>query len=156
MTCPVCRGPAYVGLLRIECINPECKPFDPTSCVYISEAPAPRADCVAYEGEWWSYRSVIMGERRDGRAFWVNRDDCAAFGYPRPTREECFVAWAKDHPERVAMEPARLTFRALCLAHPAAADALMASIGVGEGCCIPIDDHGGYEGLAWKLYEATR
>lgn len=165
--CIVCRGPAYVGLSSVECINPKCAPFDPiTTCTY-AKIPAPswmRAQGYAPHGlyvssgivcaEAWPYFATMNAPEGVETAWAVEARCSAAYEFPRATKEECFAAWAEHFRHIIDSEPARRTARALMEALSVEGRQRVArALGHEHGLAFPVDD---WERFAWAAYEESR
>jgi hypothetical protein len=156
VNCHICGGPAYVGLHSAECMNPKCAPFDPMSAVTIKQGPPPAPDDRPMDGEWYSYSRVYYNRTdHPERVWWMWCHDRAGIGYPRPTREECFAAWAADHRDFLADHPARLTVRGLVETFPEACERWAKARGIDAGCFF-VPDQGGWDAVARSMWEVSR
>jgi hypothetical protein len=128
--CQVCKGPAYIGLDRVECVNPECAPFDPMSVVSFERINAPSVMRARghspFMGELWAYDAARESfSEAEEQAWAIQRRDSCGYEFPRPTKEESFAAWAVAssgwfinnreamNRDTIASEPARRACRAL-------------------------------------------
>lgn len=154
--CRVCAGPAYVGLNRVECINPDCAPFDPRDVPWVVAIALP-VGVVPERGRVSWLAIERSDEPRTELHFGVQEPYSACMSHVLPSRDACIDAWLADNADLVRSEPARRAVNALStrMTDEQRATAERAYFGhvVADGTCFIVED---WTRLAWCCWEAMQ